>query len=121
MQAGVHVVLLAAAIPRRGHLGSDPPYTVVPSEKSLPRCGHRSIPLRVTDAMTPCGLAHVGRSLRSSGGFARQQGAFETVQSEVLPSDERFIVGSRARSRRTASAMPSVNTLQYAIPLCFAR
>ncbi len=58
-QGGVDVVLLATAIPRRGHFGSYPPNAVVPGEKTLSRRGHRLVPLRVTHAMTPCGLAHV--------------------------------------------------------------
>ena len=58
-QTRVDVVLLAAAIPRRGDFGPDAPDTVVPSEETFARCGHRSVPLRVTHAMTPCGLAHL--------------------------------------------------------------
>ena len=54
----VHVVLLAAAIPRRGHFGSDTPHAIVPREESLARRGHRSVSLRITEAMTRPGLAH---------------------------------------------------------------
>ena len=70
-QGRIHVVLLAAAIPRCGHLGPNPPNSVVPSEKSLSRCGHRLVPLRITQA-TLRGLAHVWDAiLRRTADFPR--------------------------------------------------
>jgi hypothetical protein len=58
-QTRVDVVLLAAAIPRCGHLGSDPTNAVVSGEKPLTRCRDRLIPLRLTQVMVLCGLAHL--------------------------------------------------------------
>ena len=75
-QTRVDVVLLATAIPGRGHLGPDAAHAVVASEKTLARGGHRLVPLRVTHPMTPCGLAHgvylaicgfLSQGLRSTG------------------------------------------------------
>jgi hypothetical protein len=60
-QTRVDVVLLAAAIPRRGHLGPDPTNAVVPRDKPFTRCRYGLVPLGVTHAMALCGLAHVGR------------------------------------------------------------
>ena len=57
-QRWVDVVLLAAAIPGRGHFGPDPPNAVVPGEKPFSRCVDRLVPLRVADAMPPRGLTH---------------------------------------------------------------
>jgi hypothetical protein len=58
-QARIDVVLLAAAIPGRGHLGSDPTNTVVPGEKPFPRCRDRPVPLCVNAALALCGLGHL--------------------------------------------------------------
>jgi hypothetical protein len=55
-QTRIDVVLLATAVPGRGHLGPHPSDTVVPSEKPFARCVHGSIPLRIAHAMTLCGL-----------------------------------------------------------------
>jgi len=57
------VVLLAAAIPGRGHLRSDPTDPVVSGEESLTRSGHGSVPLRVAHAMALSALAHVARKV----------------------------------------------------------
>ena len=63
-EARVDVVLLAAAVPGRGHLGPHPAHPVVAGEKAFASGGHRAVPLAVADAMTLAGPAHPRRSLR---------------------------------------------------------
>ena len=102
-QTRVDVVLLATAIPRRGHFGSDPPHAVVASEKALARCGHRLVPLRVAPAMTPRGLAH--RCLRTNGRGPRQGASSDTARLGWGRSPLRLEagrVGGRCPPRRTA-------------------
>src|SRR3954454_944942 len=57
-QARVDVVLLATAVPRRDHLGSDPTNAIIALEEAFTRCRDRSVPLRVSHAVALCGLAH---------------------------------------------------------------
>jgi hypothetical protein len=57
-QTRIDVVLLSTAIPRRGHLGSNPTNAVVSSDEPFTRCGDGLVPLRVTRAMALRGLAH---------------------------------------------------------------
>ena len=69
-QRRVDVVLLAAAIPRCGHLWSDPAHAVVPGEEPFTRCRHRLVALRV-GAIALCGLAH-GDGLRFKAHYSRR-------------------------------------------------
>src|SRR5687767_5945303 len=74
-QTRVDVVLLAAAIPRRGHLGSDPTNAVVPGKEPFARCRHRLVPLRVTHALALYGLAHGGTKIVLAPAAARVKGS----------------------------------------------
>src|SRR5262249_21892336 len=58
-QPRIHVVLLAAAVPRCGDLGSDSTDAVIPSQETLARRLHRLVPLRVIHAMALGGLTHL--------------------------------------------------------------
>jgi hypothetical protein len=58
-QARIDAVLLAAAVPRGGHLGPDAAHAIVAGEDPLTRGGHGSVPLHIAHAMAPDSLAHV--------------------------------------------------------------
>ena len=60
----VDVVLLAASVPGRCHLGPHPADPVVAGEKAFASGGHRAVPLAVAGALTLAGPAHPRRSLR---------------------------------------------------------
>jgi hypothetical protein len=52
------VVLLAAAVPRCRDLRPHSPHTVITGEKAFACRSHRSVPIRVTEAMTLRSLTH---------------------------------------------------------------
>jgi hypothetical protein len=80
-QAGIHVVLLAAAVPRRGDLGPNAANAIVSGEEPLTRGRDRLIPLRISDAVPPRGPTHrhpvivpARRAKDSPGGAGNSRG-----------------------------------------------